>query len=104
MIIWPSTERPVEFPFSLFDWQIINAGKPPLHQSMRIEFPVFVTIRSEPLAGIIMPLIGEANGDAVIAPCPQLFHKAVFEFFVPFPHQELPHLGTPFGKLSPVSP
>ena len=41
------------------------------------------------MTGVVMPLIGEANRNAVAAKRPQFLDKAVIEFFVPFAGQKL---------------
>ena len=72
MIIGAASERPMETPVSLRDPQIINAGKTTLHESMPVRFPILVAIGAEPTTGIVMPLMGKANSDAVSGVCPDL--------------------------------
>lgn len=36
MIVRPAAQRPVKLPLGFFDWQILNAGKAPLHETLRI--------------------------------------------------------------------
>ena len=66
------------------DRQIVDAGKAPPHQAGFIELPVFVAIGAEPVAGIIMPLIGKPDGNSVTVESPQLFDKPVIQFADPF--------------------
>lgn len=65
MVIRSSAKRPVELAFAFPDRQIVDAGVAQFHQALRVELPVFVTVRAVPLAGVIMPLVGKAYGDAV---------------------------------------
>jgi hypothetical protein len=37
------------FALTLFDWQIVDAGDPPTHQALLVEFPVFVAITAKPM-------------------------------------------------------
>jgi hypothetical protein len=62
-----SAERPVVFALALFDRQIVDAGDAQTHQSMLVEFPVLVAVAAEPVAAVVVPLIGKAYGDAVLS-------------------------------------
>src|SRR3546814_20526301 len=51
-----------------------------------------------------MPLIGEADGDPVLAPGPDLLDETVVELLRPFPLQELDDRGTSLHELGTVPP
>ncbi len=38
-------------PFGFFDWHIVGAHVAPLHQSVRVKFPMFIAVGAVPLAG-----------------------------------------------------
>jgi hypothetical protein len=72
-----AAERPVVFALALFDKQIVDAGDAQTHQAMLVEFPVLVAVAAEPVAAVVVPLIGKAYGDAVRAKGPDLLDQAV---------------------------
>ena len=88
MTVGASSERPVVFAPALFDRQIVDAGDAQTHQAMLAEFPVLVAVAAEPVAAVVVPLIGKAYGDAVLSIGPDLLDKAVIEFTLPFACQK----------------
>jgi hypothetical protein len=70
MTIGPAPQPPVEFPFALSDWQIIDAGNAPAHQTILVEFPILVTVTAELIAAVVVPLVGKAYRNAVFERCP----------------------------------
>src|SRR5215470_14737881 len=54
--------RPVEFAVGGADRQVVDRGVALAHQPALVEQPILVAIGAEPVAGIIVPLIGEAHG------------------------------------------
>jgi hypothetical protein len=65
----------VVFPVGLIDRQIIDPSDASLHRTSGIEFPVLISVRTEPVAAVVMPLISEPHGDAVIVERPELSDK-----------------------------
>jgi hypothetical protein len=47
---------------------------------MLVEFPVLIAVAAEPKTAVIVPLIGEAHRDAVLAKRPDFLDQAVAEF------------------------
>ena len=88
MIVGTAAERPVIFALALRDRQIVDAGDAPPHQPVLVELPVLVAVAAEPVAAVVVPLIGEAHGDAVVAERPELLDQAVVELAVPFARQK----------------
>lgn len=86
--IRPATQGPVEKPILVLDGKVVNAGVADLHQAGGVEFPVLVAVGAMPLPGIVVRLIGEANGDPAAVERPELFDEAVVQFRVPFPGEE----------------
>ena len=96
--------RPAIEAFGFGDRPVVDAGEAPLHQIFAVERPIFVTVGTEPLAAVVMPLIGEAHGDAVAGEGPKLLDQAVVQFTRPFAGQEFDDLGAANRKLGPVPP
>src|SRR5260221_14717362 len=88
MIVGPATRRPMVFPRILADRQIVDAGDAEAHQSVLVEFPVFVTVAPEPVAAVVVPLISKAHCNPVLAKRPELLDQPVVQLSDPFPRQE----------------
>jgi hypothetical protein len=56
----------VKAPFTFSYRRVIDACVSHPHESMFVEFPVFVTITAKPVSAIIMPLVGKPDGDPVL--------------------------------------
>ena len=56
----------------LVDWDVVGAHIPPVHETFLIELPVLVAVRAVPLPHVIMPLVLESHGDAIVRIRPQL--------------------------------
>lgn len=48
--------RPMEFSVRGKNKHIVDAAVAAAHQTVRIEFPLFVAMGTEPVAGIVVPL------------------------------------------------
>ena len=64
---------PVIFALALGNRQIVDAGEASAHQAVRIEFPVLIAVRAEPVATVIMPFISKAYRNLVVGKCPYFF-------------------------------
>src|SRR5215469_546630 len=104
MIVGPPAERPVEFPLRLLDRQVVDRGEAALHQALGVELPVLVAIRAKPIGAVVVPLIGEADRDAIAFERPQLLDQAVVELLRPLAGEERDDLRAPARKLRTVSP
>src|SRR5262249_13788629 len=69
-----------------------------------IELPVLIAIAAEPIAAIIVPFIGEANRDSVLAECPNLLDQAVIEFAIPLTRQKCFDFRTTLDELRAIAP
>jgi hydrogenase large subunit len=58
--------------FRFGNGQVVDAGDAQPHQAVLIELPVFIAIGAEPVVGVVVPLVGKADGDAVVAVGPEL--------------------------------
>src|SRR4029077_2048058 len=83
MIVGAAAERPVILPLALRDRQIVDAGDAQAHQAVLVEFPILVAVAAEPIAAVVMPFIGKAHGDAVLAERPDFLDQAVVELALP---------------------
>src|SRR5262245_52811615 len=104
MIIRPATEWPVVFALTVFDREIIDAGDPPPHQAFRVELPILVSVAAKPVTGIIVPFIGKAHGDPIVAECPHFLNQPIIELAIPFESEErldFPGLMHVLGSVSP---
>ena len=72
--------------------EIVDAGIAQPHQAVGIELPVLVAVGAEPLAAVVAPLVGEADGDAVVGKRPKLLDQPVVELARPLAGQEVDDL------------
>lgn len=104
MVIRAAAQWPVELALAFLDRHIVNAGETTVHQAIRFEFPVLVTVGAEPVTGIIMPLVGVTHGDAVIGKRPELFDQTIIQLFFPLAGQETFRFFAVGGELNAVTP
>src|SRR5689334_12976441 len=95
---------PVELALRSLDRKIVDAGVPPPHQPVLGELPILIAVRAKPGAGVVMPFVGEADGDPVVGPGPKLLDQAVVEFPRPFTGQERDDGRAALQELGPVPP
>jgi len=58
------------------------------HQPVCVELPVFVAVAPEPVAAVVVPLVGKAHGYTVVVEGPHLFDESVVELLVPLARQK----------------
>src|SRR5215470_11483881 len=104
MIIRPATKWPMVFAITFFDREIIDAGDPPPHQTFRVELPVLVSVAAKPVTGIIVPFIGKAHGDPVVAEGPYFLNQPIIELAIPFAGEECLNFLAPMNEFRAVSP
>ncbi len=75
-----------------------------MHDAGFVELPILIAVRAIPIAGIVMPFIGEAHCDAVCVKRPKLLDEPVVQFALPFPGQEFDNLLSTRGELSAIAP
>src|SRR5271169_3984938 len=88
MIVGTAAERPEKPAVGLLDPQIVDAGDAPAHFAGLVEFPVLVAVAAEPMAAVVVPLIGKTHRNAIVAERPQFLDQAIIEFAVPLARQE----------------
>src|ERR1700678_1592592 len=88
MIVGTAARWPMILAPGLGNRQIVDAGDAQSHEAVFVEFPVFIAETAKPLAAVVVPLVGEAYGDAILRVCPELLDKAIVEFTRPLAGQE----------------
>src|SRR4051812_6070454 len=104
MIIRSAPERPMKLAIGCVDWQIIDARKAPLHQTVLSKLPVLIAIGAKPIPGLVVPLIRKADGDAVVEKGPEFFDEPVFQLARPLTGQEGDDLLPPICELGAIAP
>lgn len=56
---------------------MVNAGMADAVSDRARQLPILVAVGTEPIAGVVPPLVGEAYRDAVSRESPQLFDQAI---------------------------
>src|SRR5215831_3780426 len=71
---------------------------------MLIELPVLVAVATEPVPAVIVPLVGETHGDAVVAVRPYLLDQPVVELLIPLASKERLNGLAPLEELRAITP
>src|SRR3954453_13041173 len=100
----PSPQRPVERAVALGDRDVVDGGQAPDHQPVVAELPVLVAVGAEPVAGVVVMLVGEAHGDAPIGERPELLDEPVVQLPGPLARQERDDLVAARHELGAVAP
>src|SRR5581483_843004 len=80
------------------DREIVDRGEPKSHETVRIELPVFISIRAKPMTGIVMPLISKPYSDTIPGKRPEFLDEPVIQFFGPFRFKNWMISCRPFGN------
>ena len=88
MIVRTTPERPMILSRALGDRSIVDAGDAEAHQALLIELPVFVPVAAEPVPAVVVPFVGEADRDAIVAEGPDFLDQAIVELAAPFARQK----------------
>ena len=75
-----------------------------VHEAVRAELPILVSVGTEPGSGSVVPFISEAHGDAAAIEGPQFLNEPVFEFLLPFAGEEFDDRWPALNELGAVSP
>jgi hypothetical protein len=84
MIIRPAAERPMILSLAFLNWEIVDARNSKPGKPMLIVFPILISVGTEPVAAIVMALIGETHSDPVLPGGPDFFNEAVVKLARPF--------------------
>ena len=88
MIVRAPAEGPMKAAISLADRRIVDARETPAHQAVFVELPILIAVGAKPVAAIVVPLIGEADRDAVFAETPQLLDEPIVQLALPLARQK----------------
>jgi hypothetical protein len=77
VIVRTAARRPAVLAFRFFDGQVIDAGQTTAHQAILIKLPILIASGTKPPAGIVVPLVGEANRDSILGEGPEFFDQPV---------------------------
>src|SRR5260370_19892126 len=102
--IGPSSGRPMIFTLARCNRKIVDAGDAQAHQAMFVEFPILVAVAPKPMPAIVMPLVGESHGDAIVRESPYLLDQPIVQFARPFSLQERLNGLAPLEELGAVPP
>src|SRR5262249_31334722 len=83
MAVRAAAKRPMILAVGIFDGQVVDGGQAQSHQAVFVELPVLVAVGAEPVSRVIVPFVGEADGDAVIGKGPEFLDEAVIQLFGP---------------------
>jgi hypothetical protein len=84
VIVRAAAKRPPVSALRFLDGKVVNVCDVAVHEPAIVERPIFIAIGAKPVAGVIVPLIGEAHGDACLVASPELLDEAIFLFPGPF--------------------
>jgi hypothetical protein len=104
MVGGSATERPMILPIALLNREIVDAGNPSPHESILVEFPILVAIGAEPMASVVMPLVGKADGDPLAVKSPKLFDETIIQLLIPLAGEKLNDgfsAGKEFNSVAP---
>ncbi len=83
-----SRSRPKKLTIGFPNRDVVDAGFAPSHQTVFSELPQLVAIAAVPNAGSVVPFVLEADSDSIVGECPEVLHKPVVEFTIPFAGQK----------------
>jgi hypothetical protein len=88
MVVGATSERPAIFAVRLANRKVIDTRKAQAHEAVFVEFPILISVRSEPIPGVIVPFVGKAHGDAIVRKSPEFLDQTIVEFLRPLARQK----------------
>src|SRR5271167_3967764 len=104
MIVGAAAQRPMIFAVFLADGQIIDRRMARRGQAVLVELPVLIAVGTKPIARIVVPFVGEADGDAIVAKRPQFLDQTVIKLARPLAPKKRDDLLPAGEELGPVAP
>ena len=98
------TQRPMVFAIAYLDGKVVDTGDTQPHETVLVELPVLVAITTEPVTTVVVPLVGEAHGDPVLAKGPDFLDQAIVELTVPLVRQKCLDGLTALKELGAIAP
>ena len=65
VVVWAPPKRPMKQSIRLLDGEVVDAGVAMNHQTVVVELPVLISVRSIPVVRIVVRLVGEAHRNPV---------------------------------------
>src|SRR5947209_19542009 len=88
MTVRTPSERPMILASRFRNGKIVDRRVPERHQAILLELPILVSIRSIPMAGVVVPLVSETHRDAVPGERPHFLDQPVIEFLLPLAREK----------------
>src|SRR5262249_28369560 len=104
MIVGTPAQRPVKAAIGDADRGIVDAREAAAHETVFVELPILVAIGAEPVAAIVVPLIGKADGYPVFTEAPQFLDKSIVQLALPLAGEEGDNRLAPLHELGAVPP
>src|SRR3954465_12756648 len=104
MFVGPPAEGPMVLALARMDRKVVDARDTPPHQAALVELPVFVAVGAEPVARVVVPLVGEADGDPVLVLRPEFLDQTVIQFVGPLAAEKSDDARPSDEELGAVSP
>ena len=104
MFVGPPAEGPMVLALARMDRKVVDARDTPPHQAALVELPVLVAVGAEPVARVVVPLVGEADGDPVLVLRPEFLDEPVIQFAGPLATEKGNYVRSPDEELGAVSP
>jgi hypothetical protein len=84
MPVWSATKRPMILTVGFLDRKIVDASNSKAGKPVLIVLPILISVRTEPVAAVVVKLIGEANSNPIFTKGPDLLNEAIVQFARPF--------------------
>ena len=84
MVVWSATKRPMILAVVFLDRKIIDACNSKAGKPVLIVLAILISVGTEPVAAVIMKLIGEADSNSIFSKGPDLLNEAIVQFARPF--------------------
>src|SRR5690348_2909942 len=104
MLVRAATQGPAELAKLFSDREIVDAGDPPPHEALWAELPILVPIGTKPIAGIVMPLVGESHGDPILAKGPHFLDQPIVQLPGPLSFEKCHDRRPAREELGAISP
>src|SRR6266446_2325873 len=84
MAVWSATKRPMILTVVFLDRKIVDACNSKAGKPVLIVLPILISVGTEPVAAVVMTLIGEANSNPIFTKGPDLLNEAIVQLVRPF--------------------
>ena len=84
--------------------QVVDAGEAKAHEAVLVKLPIFIAIGAEPVAALVVVLVGKADSDAVLIEGPKLLDEPIVEFALPLTREKRHDLLAALEELGAIAP